>query len=176
MPFIRINLFSQSFTFPQVRRDLFLWTPACQTPVAHSLSAGNREASQPASACQDISERHPAVDRSVLRTVSVPACWPVPERSAVTHAPGPVDLKPCARSSTTRPYVAVSRDISETPTVEAVRTPMSAGLTETVETVWPVLRMTAATESVATPVGEPSVGPTTRNLQKLPRTQLRRGY
>ena len=68
---------------------------------------------------------------------------PVPERSAVTRVPGPVDLQPSVRSSTTRPCAAVSRDLSETPTLEAVRTPV-----RTVETIWPVSRMTAATGSV----------------------------
>ena len=139
---------------------LFPSTPAWLTPVDHSLSAGTREVTQPVPACRDIPESHPTADRSVFSTVSVPATWPVPERSAVTRVPGPVDLQPSVRPSTTVPCAAVSRDISETPTLETVRTPTSAGLTETVETVWPVLRMTAATGSVSTPVTEPSVGPT----------------
>ena len=60
--------------------------------------------------------------RSVLRTVSVPVSWPVPERSVVTRVPGSVDLQPSARWWNTAPCAAVSRDIPETRTlVEAVR-------------------------------------------------------
>ena len=112
-----IKIFSQRLRLqPEL---LFLSTPACRTPVAPSLSAGTREASRPAPACPDISESRPTVDLSVFSTVSVPATWPVSERSAVTRVPGPVDLQPSARSSTTTPCVAVSRDTRETPSLAA---------------------------------------------------------
>ena len=85
--------------FSKLRREtaLNVKTPACQTPVDHSLSAGTREASQPVPACPDISEFHQTADLSVSSTVSVPATWPVSERSAVTRVPGPVDLQPSVR-------------------------------------------------------------------------------